>query len=105
MTIAERIAGIPAAANTAAEFSGKLTQGAPSTSVQKSKANIETTNKSILCSLYGIDRADYTKEDALKKQWRKMNTVNLIDILDGTADRTNRSLSTQDLEKLSLIHI
>ncbi len=99
MTIAERIAGIPAAANTAAEFSGKLTQGAPSTSVQKSKANIETTNKSILCSLYGIDRADYTKEDALKKQWRKMNTVNLIDILDGTADRTNRSLSIQDLEK------
>ena len=29
MTIAERIAAIPAAANTAAEFNGKLTQGAP----------------------------------------------------------------------------
>lgn len=96
MTIAERIAAIPAAANTAAEFNGKLTQGAPSASVEKSRANAETTKASVISSLFHHE--DYTKEDALKKQWRKMNTVNLIEILDGTADRRNRSLSIQDLE-------
>lgn len=99
MTIAERIAALPAAANTASEFNGKLTQGVPSASVEKSKANAETARKSVLSSLYASDRADYTKEDALKKQWRKMNTVNLVDILDGTVDRRNRSLSIQDLER------
>lgn len=99
MTIAERIAALPTAVNTAAEFNGKLTQGAPSASVEKSKANAQTTKASVLSSLYAFDRADYTKEDALKKQWRKMNTVNLVDILDGTADRSNRSLSIQDLER------
>lgn len=99
MTIAERIAALPAAVNTATEFNGKLTQGAPSASVEKSRANAETTRKSVLSSLYASDRADYTKEDALKKQWRKMNTVNLVDILDGTVDRRNRSLSIQDLER------
>lgn len=99
MTIAERIAGIPAATNTAAELSGKLTQGAASPSVENNKLNSQTTKASVLSSLYGVDHADYTKEDALKKQWRKMNTVNLVDILDGKADRSNRSLSMQDLEK------
>lgn len=99
MTIAERIAALPTAANTAVEFNGKLTQGAPSASVEKSRASQETTKGSVLSSLYASDRADYTKEDALKKQWRKMNTVNLLDILDGTVDRSNRSLSIQDLEK------
>ncbi len=96
MTIAERIAAIPAAANTAAEFNGKLAQGAPSASVEKSRANAETTKASVISSLFHHE--DYTKEDALKKQWRKMNTVNLVEILDGTADRRNRSLSIQDLE-------
>lgn len=98
MTIAERIAALPAAANTAAEFSGKLTQGA-SSPVSASKSSTETTKKSVLSSIFASDRADYTREDALKKQWRKMNTVNLVDILDGTVDRQNRSLSIQDLEK------
>lgn len=98
MTIAERIAALPAAANTAADFSGKLTQGT-SSPVSAGKSSTETTKRSVLSSIYASDRADYTREDALKKQWRKMNTVNLIDILDGTADRSNRSLSIQDLEK------
>lgn len=99
MTIAERIAALPAAANTAAEFNGKLSQGSPSVSVEKSKTNTQTTKANILSSLYAVDHADYTKEDALKKQWRKMNTVNLVDILDGTADKRDRSLSIQDLER------
>lgn len=100
MTIAERIAALPAAVNTAAEFSGKLTQGTPApVSAEKSRAAAETTKASTLSSLYAFNLADYTKEDALKKQWRKMNTVNLIDILDKTADTSNRTLSIHDLEK------
>ena len=98
MTIAERIAALPVAVNTAADFSGKLTQGT-SSPVSAGKSSTETTKRSVLSSIYASDRADYTREDALKKQWRKMNTVNLIDILDGAADRSNRSLSIQDLEK------
>ena len=100
MTIAERIAGLPTAVNTAAEFCGKLTQGTPApVSAEKSKADSAATKASTLSSLYAFDHADYTREDALKKQWRKMNTVNIADILDKTADTSNRTLSIHDLEK------
>lgn len=99
MTIAERIAALPTAVNSAAEFSGKLTQGTPPpVSAEKSKLSGETTKTSTLSSLYAFDRMDYTKEDALRKQWRKMNTVNLIDILDKTADTSNKTLNIRDLE-------
>lgn len=100
MTIAEKIAALPAAVNTAAEFSGKLSQGATtSVSAGKSSSSAETTKSSILSSLYAVDYADYTRDDAINKQWKKMNTVNLTDILDGKIDHSKRSLSKHDLEK------
>ncbi len=100
MTIAEKIAALPKAVNTAAELTGKLSQGtAGPVSGEKSKVSADTTKASILSSLYASDYADYTRDDAVKKQWRKMNTVSLPDILDGKVDHGNRSLSRQDLEK------
>lgn len=100
MTIAEKIAALPTAVNTVTEFNGKLSQGAPSSvSAEKSGKSAETTKSSILSSLYAVDYVDYTRDDAINKQWKKMNTVNLTDILDGKVDHSNRSLSKHDLEK------
>ena len=59
MTIAERIAALPVAVNTAADFSGKLTQGT-SSPVSAGKSSTETTKRSVLSSIYASDRADYT---------------------------------------------
>lgn len=104
MTISERISMLPKAVNIAAPFEGKLTQAKPSesrTSDTAGRADRSTTDASILTkSLYAADRSDYTKADAVNKQWRKMNTFNLFDVLDGTADTSNRTLSAADIEKM-----
>lgn len=109
MTIAERIAGLPAAVNIAEPFRAQLTQGkdtgqAKSIKNQASGAinhsNTSTTeSSSLMKSLYAADRSGYTKADAVNKQWRKMNTVNLWDVLNGTVDTSNRSLTAGDVEK------
>lgn len=104
MTIAERISLLPEAVNIAAPFTGKLTQAKPSESRTPDAAgrtDRSTTEASTLTkSLYAADRSDYTKADAVNKQWRKMNTVNLFDVLNGTADTSNRTLSAADVEKM-----
>ena len=104
MTIAERISLLPEAVNIAAPFTGKLTQAKPSESRMPDtagRADRSTTEASTLTkSLYAADRSDYTKADAVNKQWRKMNTVNLFDVLNGTADTSNRTLSAADVEKM-----
>ena len=58
------------------------------------------TYSSLTKSLYAADSSDYSKADAVNKQWRKMNTVNLFDVLNGTADTSNRTLSAGDVEKM-----
>lgn len=104
MTIAERIAGLPAAINIAEPFQAQLTQ-AKSEKGQVAgvtdHSNQSTTEASVLTkSLYAADRSGYTKADAVNKQWKKMNTINLYDVLNGTADTSNRTLSAGDVEKL-----
>ena len=74
MTISERITGLPTTVNI--------------------------KSFSWMKSLYAADNSDYTKADAVNKQWRKMNTVNLFDVLNGTADTSNRTLSAGDVEKM-----
>ncbi|MDE6830377.1 MAG: hypothetical protein K2P34_08640, partial [Lachnospiraceae bacterium] len=53
----------------------------------------------VMKSLYAADRSGYTKADAVNKQWKKMNTVNILDVLNGTADTSNRTLSAKDVEE------
>lgn len=110
MTVAERIAYLPVAANKVESFQTKLTQGnnlgqtkpvGSQISESMSDSNTSTTNASSLQkSLFAADSPEYTKADAVNKQWRKMNTVNLFELLDGTADMSNRNLSASDVEKM-----
>ena len=101
MTIAERIAALPTAVNIAEPFSGRLTQGASGSRMNGAgQAKPDITEASTLrVSLYAVDASGYDKASAVNKQWRKMNTFNLLDVLDGTADTSNRTLSVQELEK------
>lgn len=101
MTIAERIAALPTAVNIAEPFSGRLTQGAYGSRMNGAgQAKPDITEASTLrVSLYAVDASGYDKASAVNKQWRKMNTFNLLDVLDGTADTSNRTLSVQELEK------
>ena len=107
MTISERIAGLPAAVNIAEPFQAQLTQAKPEkgrtpgvTGHAEQSAPSTETYSSLTKSLYAADSSDYTKADAVNKQWRKMNTVNLFDVLNGTADTSNRTLSAGDVEKM-----
>ena len=108
MTLAERIAGLPTAVNIVKPFQAQLTQrkdsgqtkpAAGKTSDTAGCSGMSTTELSIMTkSLYAADRSGYTKADAINKQWKKMNTLNLFDVLDGTADTSNRTLSAKDVE-------
>ncbi len=104
MTIAERIAGLPTAVNIAEPFPAQISQAKPAkgrASCVTNHSNPPTTeSSSLMKSLYAADRSGYTKADAVNKQWRKMNTVNLFDVLNGTADTSNRTLSAGDVEKM-----
>ena len=104
MTIAERIAGLPAAVNIAEPFQAQLTQAKSDkdqvSGVTNHSNQSTTESSSLMKSLYAADHSSYTKADAVNKQWRKMNTVNLFDVLNGTADTSNRTLSAGDVEKL-----
>lgn len=107
MTISERIARLPAAVNIAEPFQAQLTQAKPEkgrtsgvTGHTGQSASSTETYSSLTKSLYAADNSDYTKADAVNKQWRKMNTVNLFDVLNGTADTSNRTLSAGDVEKM-----
>ncbi|MCI8638888.1 MAG: hypothetical protein HFG41_07030 [Coprococcus sp.] len=115
MTIAERIAALPAAANTAEPFQAKLTQGhmpqgektgAQGTGSEGAGGKLEAQSgwkkaddSRITASLFAVDYSGYTKEDAINKQWRKMNTFNIQDVLDGTVDRSNLTLSASEIER------
>lgn len=104
MTIAERIAGLSAAVNIAEPFPARLTRaksakGRASGAADHSEPSATETS-SLKKSLYAADNSGYTKADAVNKQWRKMNTVNLFDVLNGTADTSNRTLSAGDVEKM-----
>lgn len=99
MTITERIAKLPVAVNIADSFRAELSQ-TNSEKKQDSVAAKSITEISFLTkSLYAVDRSDYTKEDAIKKQWKKMNTMNILDVLKGTVDTSNRGLSMKDVER------
>ena len=107
MTISEKIAGLPVAVNIAEPFQAQLTQAKPENGrtsgvtghTEQSTPSTETYS-SLTKSLYAADSSDYSKADAVNKQWRKMNTVNLFDVLNGTADTSNRTLSAGDVEKM-----
>lgn len=104
MTIAERIAALPAAANTAQPSQAKLAQGYAAqeekTDTQGTKSISQKADQSrITLSLFAVDHSGYTKEDAINKQWRKMNTFNIQDVLDGTVDRSNLTLSAAEIER------
>lgn len=99
MTITERIARLPVAVNTADSFRAELSQTnsdkKQNSVVMKSITEVSSLTK----SLYAVDRPDYTKEDAINKQWKKMNTMNILDALEGTVDTSNRGLSAKDVER------
>lgn len=103
MTIAERIAGLPVAVNTAKPFQAQLTQARPGSERPIAAAGNSgpsaTESYVVMKSLYAADRSGYTKADAVNKQWKKMNTVNILDVLNGTADTSNRTLSAKDVEE------
>ena len=101
MTITERIAGLPAAINIAEPFQARLAQAGSKRDLSAASYSDQSTTESsfLMKSLYAADRPDYTKADAVNKQWKKMNTVNLYDVLNGTADTSNRTLSAADVEK------
>ncbi len=100
MTIAERIAALPAAVNLAQPGRSYLAQGKQNGRTSKAEQSEDITNASRLQkSLYAVEDSDYSKADAVNKQWRKMNTVNILDILDGTADTSNRTLTSQEIEQ------
>ncbi len=102
MTIAERISRLPAAVNIAEPFLAQLTQAKSGVGRSAAAGNSDqstTESSSLTKSLYAADRSGYTKADAVNKQWKKMNTVNLLDVLNGTADTSNRTLSAADVEK------
>lgn len=99
MTIAERIALLPEAVNIAKPFHAELTQRKSSSQSETKRAADITEISRLRSSLYAVDAAEYSKASAVNKQWRKMNTVNLLDILDGKADTSNRTLSEKELEK------
>ena len=99
MTITERIARLPVAVNTADSFRAELSQ-TNSDKKQNSVVMKSITEVSSLTKpLYAVDRPDYTKEDAINKQWKKMNTMNILDALEGTVDTSNRGLSAKDVER------
>ncbi len=100
MTIAKRIAALPEAVNIAKPFQAELTQEKSGVRPAASRETKNITEISRLStSLYAADDSDYSRADAVNKQWRKMNTVNILDVLDGTADTSNRTLKLSDLEK------
>ena len=103
MTIAERIAGLPIAVNMAKPFQAQLTQAKTeeNRSIAPADHSSQSTAESyvLMKSLYAADRSGYTKADAVNKQWKKMNTMNILDVLDGTADISNRTLSAKDVEE------
>lgn len=101
MTIAERIAALPAAVNIAKPFSGQLTQEKPGnrTDSTGSRPTDITDISTLRTSLYAVDNAEYSKDSAVNKQWRKMNTLNILDVLDGKADTSNLTLSATEIEK------
>lgn len=99
MTITERIARLPVAVNTAGSFRAELIQTGSERNQNSVTAKSITEISSLTKSLYAVDRSDYTKEDAVNKQWKKMNAMNILDVLDGTVDTSNRGLSAKDVEK------
>ncbi len=109
MTVTEKIAGLPVAINIAQLFEAQLVQAkrigqmqfiqGQMTNEEKSQSTLTTESSSLMKSLYAADCPGYTKADAVNKQWRKINTVNLFDVLNGTADTSDRSLSAEDVEK------
>ena len=75
MTIAERIAALPAAVNLAQPGRSYLAQGKQNGRTSKAEQSEDITNASRLQkSLYAVEDSDYSKADAVNKQWRKMNT-------------------------------
>lgn len=99
MTITERIARLPVAVNIADPFRAKLSQASSGKEQNSVVTKSITEISSLTKSLYAVDRPDYTKEDAIKKQWKKMNTMNILDVLKGTVDTSNRGLSAKDVER------
>lgn len=97
MTITERLARLPVAVNNADSFRAELGQSNSEKNqnpITKSITEVSSFTK----SLYAVDRPDYTKEDAINKQWKKMNTMNILEVLEGTVDTSCRGLSAKDVE-------
>lgn len=103
MTGAEKIAGLPTVVNAVKPFQAQLTQikseGERLSVVTECSDKSITESSSLTKSLYAADRSGYTKADAINKQWKKKNVFNLFDVLNGTADTSNKTLSAADVEK------
>ena len=98
MTITERIARLPVAVNTADSFRAELSQSNSEKKQNPVVTKSITEVSSFTKSMYAVDRPDYTKEDAINKQWKKMNTMNILEVLEGTVDTSCRGLSAKDVE-------
>ena len=77
------ISGVPAATNYAAVQSPRLTQLSSEPAVKQEGKDFYAMQKRLnTTSLFASDN-DYTKEDAIKKQWNKQGSFNLYDVMNG----------------------
>lgn len=84
------ISGISAATNYAAVQSSRLTQLSSGLIVKQEKTNFCSTQKNLITASLCASDNDYTKENAIMKQWNKKGSFNLYDIING--DKMNMKL-------------
>ena len=77
------ISGVPAATNYVAVQSSRLTQLSSEPAVKQEGKDFYAMQKRLITtSLFASDN-DYTKEDAIMKQWNKQGSFNLYDVMNG----------------------
>lgn len=77
------ISGVPTATNYAAVQSSRLTKLSSGLVVKQESANSGSCQANLITtSLFSSDN-DYTKEDAIMKQWNKQGSFNLYDVMNG----------------------
>lgn len=78
------ISGVSAATNYAAVQSSRLTQlSSESTAVKQEGTDFYSMQKNLLKRSLCASDNDYTKEDAIMKQWNKQGSFNLYDYMNG----------------------
>lgn len=78
------IPGVSAATNYAAVQSSRLTQlSSGSTAVKQEGTDFYSMQKNLITKSLCASDNDYTKEDAIMKQWNKQGSFNLYDYMNG----------------------